>query len=87
MLLAEELILATQTDPERIASLETAIQYLAGGQARMDARLDRIEAKVDRLAIIMIAGLFGLLAAMIGGFWLVSALKKRGKVRMGVMTP
>ncbi len=72
MLLAEELILATQTDPERIASLETAIQYLAGGQARMDARLDRIEAKVDRLAIIMIAGLFGLLAAMIGGFWLVS---------------
>ena len=73
MLLAEELILATQTDPERIASLETAIQYLAGGQARMDARLDRIEAKVDRLAIIMIAGLFGLLAAMIGGFWLVSS--------------
>ena len=72
MLLAEELILAAQTDPERIASLETAIQYLAGGQARMDARLDRIEAKVDRLAIIMIAGLFGLLAAMIGGFWLVS---------------
>ena len=72
MLLAEELILAAQTDPERIASLETAVQYLAGGQARMDARLDRIEAKVDRLAIIMIAGLFGLLAAMIGGFWLVS---------------
>ena len=64
--------MATQTDSERIASLETAVQYLAGGQARMDARLDRIEAKVDRLAIIMIAGLFGLFAAMIGGFWLVS---------------
>jgi len=38
----------------------------------MDTRLDRIEAKVDRLSIIMIVGLFGLLAAMIGGFWLVS---------------
>ena len=57
---------------ERIASVETAVQYLAGGQSRMDTRLDRIEAKVDRLAIIMIVGLFGLLAAMIGGFWLVS---------------
>ena len=64
--------MARQTDPERIASLETAVRYLAGGQARMDSRLDRIEAKVDRLAIIMIVGLFGLLAAMIGGFWLVS---------------
>ncbi len=64
--------MAAQADSERIASLETAVQYLAGGQARMDARLYRIEAKVDRLAIIMIAGLFGLLAAMIGGFWLVS---------------
>ena len=57
---------------ERIASVEAAVQYLAGGQSRMDTRLDRIEAKVDRLAIIMIVGLFGLLAAMIGGFWLVS---------------
>ena len=64
--------MAIQTDPERIASVETAVQYLAGGQSRMDTRLDRIEAKVDRLAIIMIVGLFGLLAAMIGGFWLVS---------------
>gem|GEM_PF-6811906 len=41
---------------ERIASVETAVQYLAGGQSRMDTRLDRIEAKVDRLAIIMIVG-------------------------------
>lgn len=64
--------MARQTEPERIASIETAVQYLAGGQSRMDTRLDRIEAKVDRLSIIMIVGLFGLLAAMIGGFWLVS---------------
>ena len=64
--------MARQTDPERIASLETAVQYLASGQARMESRFDRIEAKVDRLLIIMIAGLFGLLSAMIGGFWILS---------------
>ena len=32
----------------------------------------RIEAKVDRLAIFMTAGFFGLFAAMSGDFWLVS---------------
>ena len=47
--------------PERIASVETAVQYLTQAQVDSNARFDRLEAKVDRILftiIIVGAGLF-----------------------------
>ena len=35
--------------PERIASVETAVQYLTQSQIQSDKRFDRLEDKVDRL--------------------------------------
>lgn len=51
---------------ERIASVETAVQYLTQAQVERDRRFDRLEDKVDKLADkfnqLFIAVIIGLLA-------------------------
>ena len=67
--------------PERVASVETAIEYLAQAQvdsnARFDraqadsnARSDRLEAKVDRILFTIIAVGAAIFAAVIASNWL-----------------
>ena len=67
--------------PERVASVETAIEYLAQAQvdsnARFDraqvdsnARFDRLEAKVDRILFTIIAVGAAIFAAVIASNWL-----------------
>ena len=67
--------------PERVASVETAIEYLAQAQvdsnARSDraqadsnARFDRLEAKVDRILFTIIAVGAAIFAAVIASNWL-----------------
>lgn len=62
--------------PERIASVETAIQYLAQSQVQSEARFasyqeqndkrfDRLESKVDRILFTVIVVGAGLFAASI----------------------
>ena len=67
--------------PERIASVETAIQYLAQSQlqseerfaqyqAQNDSRFDRLEAKADRILFTIIAVGTAIFAAVIASNWL-----------------
>ncbi|MYE53606.1 MAG: hypothetical protein F4X34_00195 [Chloroflexi bacterium] len=67
--------------PERVASVDTAIEYLAQAQvdsnARFDraqadsnARSDRLEAKVDRILFTIIAVGAAIFAAVIASNWL-----------------
>ena len=67
--------------PERVASVETAIEYLAQAQvdsnARFDrsqadanSRFDRLEAKVDRILFTIKAVGAAIFAAVIASNWL-----------------
>lgn len=56
--------------PERVASVETAIQYLAQAQVDSNARFDRLEAKVDRILFTIIAVGAAIFAAVIASNWL-----------------
>ena len=56
--------------PERVASVETAIQYLAQSQVDSNARFDRLEAKVDRILFTIIAVGAAIFAAVIASNWL-----------------
>ena len=67
--------------PERVASVETAIEYLAQAQvdsnarferaqADTNARFDRLEAKVDRILFTIIAVGAAIFAAVIASNWL-----------------
>ena len=56
--------------PERVASVETAIQYLAQSQVDYNARFDRLEAKVDRILFTIIAVGAAIFAAVIASNWL-----------------
>ena len=51
--------------PERIASVETAVQYLTQAHVDSNARFDRLEAKVDRILFTIIVVGAGLFAASI----------------------
>ena len=56
--------------PERVASVETAIEYLAQAQVDSNARFDRLEAKVDRVLFTIIAVGAAIFAAVIASNWL-----------------
>ena len=67
--------------PERVASVETAIEYLAQAQVDSNARFDRaqadansqfdrLEAKVDRIQFTIIAVGAAIFAAVIASNWL-----------------
>lgn len=56
--------------PERIASVETAIEYLAQAQVDSNARFDRLEAKVNRILFTIIAVGAAIFAAVIASNWL-----------------
>ena len=56
--------------PERVASVETAIEYLAQSQVDSNARFDRLEAKVDRILFTIIAVGAAIFAAVIASNWL-----------------
>ena len=56
--------------PERVASVETAIEYLAQAQVDSNARFDRLEAKVDRILFTIIAVGAAIFAAVIASNWL-----------------
>lgn len=56
--------------PERVASVETAIEYLAQAQVDSNARFDRLEAKVDRILFTIIAVGAAIFAAIIASNWL-----------------
>ena len=63
--------------PERIASVETAVQYLTQSQIQSDKRFDRLEdkvdrldAKVDRILFTIIAVGTAIFAAVIASNWL-----------------
>ena len=56
--------------PERVASVETAIEYLAQAQVDSNARFDRLEAKVDRIPFTIIAVGAAIFAAVIASNWL-----------------
>ena len=56
--------------PERVASVETAIEYLAQVQVDSNARFDRLEAKVDRILFTIIAVGAAIFAAIIASNWL-----------------
>ena len=56
--------------PERVASVETAIEYLAQVQVESNARFDRLEAKVDRILFTIIAVGAAIFAAVIASNWL-----------------
>ena len=56
--------------PERVASVETAIQYLAQAQVDANARFDRLETKVDRILFTVIAVGAAIFAAVIASNWL-----------------
>ena len=63
--------------PERIASVETAVQYLSQSQVQSDKRFDRLEdkvdrldAKVDRVLFTIIAVGTAIFAAVIASNWL-----------------
>ena len=66
----EVFVIMSSEDPnplyERIASVETAVQYLTQAQVERDRRFDRLEDKVDKLADkfnqLFIAVIIGLLA-------------------------
>ena len=55
---------------ERVASVETAIQYLAQTQVDANARFDRLEAKVDRILFTIMAVGAAIFAAVIASNWL-----------------
>ena len=59
-----------QDIPERVASVETAIEYLAQAQVDSNARFDRLEAKVDRILFTIIAVGAAIFAAVIASNWL-----------------
>lgn len=46
--------------------LEQMQRGFAEVNARMDAGFDRVNARIDRLAIILIAGMFGIIASILG---------------------
>jgi len=56
--------------PERVASVETAIEYFAQAQVDSNARFDRLEAKVDRILFTIIAVGAAIFAAVIVSYWL-----------------
>ena len=56
--------------PERIASVEIAIEYLAQTQVDSNARFDKLEAKVDRILFAIIAVGAAIFAAVIASNWL-----------------
>ena len=55
---------------DRIASVEAAIAYLAQAQVDSNARFDRLEAKVDRILLTIIAVGAAIFAAVIASNWL-----------------
>ena len=55
---------------DRVASVETAIEYLAEARVDSSARFDRLEAKVDRILFTVIAVGAAIFAAVIASNWL-----------------
>ena len=56
--------------PERVASVETAIEYLAQAQVDSNARFEKLEAKVDRILFTIIAVGAAIFPAVIASSWL-----------------
>ncbi len=56
--------------PERMARVEQGLTDEREWRREMTVRLERIEGKLDRLYIAVIAGLLGVIAAVLASNWL-----------------
>ena len=56
--------------PERMARVEQGLTDEREWRREMTVRLERIEGKLDRLSIAVIAGLLGVIAAVLASNWL-----------------
>ena len=56
--------------PERMARVEQGLTDKREWWREMTVRLERIEGKLDRLYIAVIAGLLGVIAAVLANNWL-----------------
>ncbi len=62
--------LATKGDIALLSARIDALEVSLGGRiGRLEDRMDRLEARMDRFFIALVAGMFLIVATLIGGFF------------------